>query len=187
MTGQLIYVVGPSGSGKDSILQELALDLPPDCHIMQRFITRLTPTETEVAHSLSRQDFEYKEQRGDFALSWRANGLAYGIDKGLDQYLQQGKKVLVNGSRAHWPQVYQRYAKATLVIIEVRPELLQHRLEQRGRETAGQIKARLKRHEKINTLLVTYLEKNPTQCWNIDNSDSLQVAVQQLKQSLLKN
>lgn len=187
MSGQLIYVVGASGSGKDSILQELALDLPPDCQIMQRFITRITPTETEVAYSLSRQDFERKEQRGDFALSWCANGLAYGIDKSLDLYLEQGKKVLVNGSRAYWPHVYQRYPKAILVMIEVSSELLQQRLERRARETAEQIQARLKRHEQMNLFLKTYLEKHQFKHWSINNSKSLHMAVQQFKQLLLKH
>lgn len=40
MAGQLIYLVGPSGSGKDSILRELAPRLDDKYIILKRVITR---------------------------------------------------------------------------------------------------------------------------------------------------
>src|SRR5690606_12808642 len=124
MTGQLVYLVGPSGSGKDSILRELAPVLPADYVIMKRVITRPSSPETEEAESLSVETFYQEEAQGAFALSWRANGLAYGIRTELDHHLAAGKTVLVNGSRGHWANVLARYPSAMLVLIKVEDALL---------------------------------------------------------------
>lgn len=187
MAGQLIYVVGPSGSGKDSILRELELDLPPACLIMQRAITRITPPTTEKAQYLTVQEFESIERQGGFSLSWRANGLAYGVDKELDRWLALGKQVLVNGSREYWPQVYQRYPEAKLVIIDVGFSQLEQRLVLRARESLGKIQARLARHVEIDAQLKEHIKQTQPHYWIIDNSGDLQMAVQQLRQCLLSN
>lgn len=54
--------------------------------------------------------------------------------------------MLVNGSRAHLPQARARYQSALLPIcLQVSPEILRQRLENRGRENASEINARLAR------------------------------------------
>lgn len=181
MRGQLIYLVGPSGSGKDSILRELAPQLPSQCVIMQRVITRPTSPDTEEAEYLSPEDFLAQEQQGDFALSWKANGLAYGIRTELDHHLQAGKTVLVNGSRAHWPQVVRRYPKAVLVLVRVDYGLLKQRLIARGRESVQEIQLRLERNLSMEQALEHSTALQNTEFWVVDNSGSLAEAVAQFQ------
>ncbi|GHL46426.1 hypothetical protein ECZU29_12760 [Escherichia coli] len=50
--------------------------------------------------------------------------------------------MLVNGSRAHLPQARARYQSALLPIcLQVSPEILRQRPENRGRENASEINA----------------------------------------------
>ncbi|GHM29007.1 hypothetical protein ECZU45_27940 [Escherichia coli] len=77
------------------------------------------------------------------ALSWHANGLYYGVGVEIDLWLHAGFDVLVNGSRAHLPQARARYQSALLpVCLQVSPEILRQRTENRGRENASEINAR---------------------------------------------
>lgn len=71
-----------------------------------------------------------------FALSWHANNNYYGIGIEIDLWLHAGFDVVANGSRAHLAQAQARYADALLPIcLQVSPEVLRQRTEQRGRRT----------------------------------------------------
>ena len=103
MAGQLIYVVGPSGSGKDSIIQALANEA--DVTVMRRVITREPDSVGEVADSVDIETFDQMEADGLFSMSWRANGLSYGIPLSLDEHLQAGKVVVVFFGYVQCPDV----------------------------------------------------------------------------------
>lgn len=182
--GQLIYLVGPSGSGKDSLLRELAHELPPECVILQRIVTRLDTTQSEESVFLSEADFEEQVAKGAFALHWYANGLSYGIGQELNEHLAAGKTVLLNGSRAYWPQVHQRYSSAILAMVRVEPSLLRQRLINRGRETAAEIEARLGRNQRMEQQLLVQAQQSQAAYWEIDNSQPLPQAVNVLRQQL---
>lgn len=184
MTGKLVYLVGPSGSGKDSILRELAPDLSSDFAIMKRVITRVCSAGTEDAESISLDDFEQQEAQGAFALSWRANGLAYGIRFELDQLLALGKTVLVNGSRGHWAQVLARYPSAVLVLVKVEDTLLRERLIARGRESIQDIQLRLERNTYLEQALRHKVALLQSPLWVLDNSQELEAAVACFRQHL---
>src|SRR5690606_32481073 len=115
MSGQLVYVMGPSGSGKDSLLQQAAGRAGSRLHLMKRYITRSAESEGEDAFSVSPEEVDAMQARGAFAMSWRANGLAYGIAAELDTRLAQGQTVLVNGSRAYCESAVQRYPSVLVV------------------------------------------------------------------------
>lgn len=84
MRGRLIYLIGPSGAGKDSLLDAARESLAGrGVRIARRVITRSAEAVGEAAHSVSPQEFERLEAQGAFALSWRANGLAYGDRKSV--------------------------------------------------------------------------------------------------------
>ena len=184
MAGKLVYMVGPSGSGKDSLLQALANDLPGGCLIMKRVITRPETSPGEVADSVSMQAFEQIEAEGGFAMSWRANGLAYGIPKDLDRYLAEGKTVLVNGSRSYCTRVSQLYPGVIIVLVAVRPELLRQRLINRGRESLQEITLRLARNQCLEQVLQNKLALRQISFFRVDNSGDLSLAVEQLRAQL---
>jgi ribose 1,5-bisphosphokinase len=146
MPGRLIYLMGPSGSGKDSLIEAARRPLAKlGCDVVRRVITRSAESLGEDAQGVSADEFERMEQQGAFALCWRANGLAYGIPVQIDEWLASGRNVLINGSRAYLDQARQRYPQLVAVLLTVDVEVLRQRLTRRGRESAAQIEARLKR------------------------------------------
>lgn len=147
MGGRLIYLMGPSGSGKDSLLNAVRERLAADgCRIARRVITRSAEAVGEDAVAVSLAEFERDEAAGAFALSWRANGLAYGIPRQIDDWLAAGEDVLVNGSRAYLSEARQRYPALLAVLLRVDMAVLRERLLARGREAPAQIEQRLARN-----------------------------------------
>jgi ribose 1,5-bisphosphokinase len=152
MSGGLIYLMGPSGSGKDSLLQAAREQLAArDCVIVRRVITRSAEAVGEDAIGVSSAEFDQQEAAGGFALSWRANGLAYGIPRRIDDWLAAGQDVLVNGSRAYLAQARQRYPALIGVLLTVDAAVLRERLLRRGRENIEQIDQRLARNAQFDT------------------------------------
>ncbi|GLK89423.1 phosphonate metabolism protein/1,5-bisphosphokinase (PRPP-forming) PhnN [Pseudomonas turukhanskensis] len=145
--GTLIYLIGPSGSGKDSLLQAARPALEAQgCHIVRRVITRSAEAVGEEAEAVSPEQFDRMEAVGAFAMSWRANGLAYGIPVQINDWLAAGHDVLVNGSRAYLPEARRRYPNMLAILLMVDPAVLRQRLLARGRESVAEIDARLARN-----------------------------------------
>lgn len=144
---RLIYLMGPSGAGKDSLLQAARPLLEArGGRIARRVITRSAEAVGEEAWSVTLEAFERLEEQGAFAMSWRANGLAYGIPRQIDDWLAAGHDVLVNGSRAYLPQARARYPDLLAVMLCVDSAVLRQRLLARGRESSAEIEARLARN-----------------------------------------
>ncbi|WP_339495988.1 phosphonate metabolism protein/1,5-bisphosphokinase (PRPP-forming) PhnN [Pseudomonas sp. RA_105y_Pfl2_P56] len=176
MYGKLIYLMGPSGSGKDSLIEAAREPLRAlNCEVMRRVITRSAESMGEDAIGVTPQEFERRQRAGDFSLAWQANGLAYGIAVEMDQWLQAGRHVLVNGSRANLRQAQERYPSLVPVLLTVRDEVLRERLLRRGRETLEQIDARLARNA-----LFKDRRSSDRPVHLIDNSGNLADAVNQL-------
>ena len=142
----LFYVMGPSGSGKDSLLRALRERLQRDDRIVvaHRYITRAAD-ENEASVALSADEFHRRVDLGCLALHWNSHGLHYGIGVEIEQWLAQGIKVVVNGSREYLPQAVARYPHLCVVHVRVKPEVLAARLRQRGRESDEGIARRLAR------------------------------------------
>lgn len=146
-SGRLIFLIGPSGSGKDSLIDAARAQLTAaGVEIARRVITRSAEAKGEDAHGVTPERFETMRAAGDFAMHWRANGLDYGIPAQVDQWLAQGRPVLVNGSRAYLPQARLRYPDLLAVCLVVKPQVLRERLLARGRETLQEIDQRLARN-----------------------------------------
>jgi len=152
MSGRLVYVVGPSGAGKDSVLEHARARLTANAGIIfaRRFITREPSADGEQHIPVSTLDFERLCIQGHFALQWDANGLRYGIGQEIHGWLAQGFHVVVNGSREYAPQAVNRFPEALVVCITASPETIRQRLHQRARESNQDIEDRLLRTSRIN-------------------------------------
>ncbi|HFN6755092.1 TPA: ribose 1,5-bisphosphokinase [Escherichia coli] len=171
MTGKLIWLMGASGSGKDSLLTELRQREQTQLLVAHRYITRDASAGSENHIALSEQEFFTRAGQNLLALSWYANGLYYGVGIEIDLWLHAGFDVVVNGSRAHLPQARARYQSALLPIcLQVSPEILRQRLENRGRENASEINARLARAARYT----------PQDCHTLNNDGSLRQSVDTL-------
>lgn len=145
--GRLIYLIGPSGAGKDSLIRWVKHNLPPGAPVefARRTITREPEQNGEPHHVVDAAAFDQLHQEGRFSLAWRANGHGYGIGKEVHAWLKRGLTVVVNGSREHLPDALRTFPGLELVHVTAPAELLNERLARRGRESAAEIEGRLAR------------------------------------------
>ncbi len=143
--GRLIAVVGPSGSGKDSLIRaaKAALHGKPVA-FPRRVITREADAH-ENHIPVSSADFLEMETAGAFSLAWEAHGLCYGVPREIDTMLGDGLTVVLNVSRSIVPLLRERYSNLMIAAVSVDPQTLQRRLTDRGRETPQQIALRVAR------------------------------------------
>lgn len=172
--GRLILLVGPSGSGKDSLLQAVQPVLEEQgVRIVRRTITRSPESIGEEAIGVSAQTFQHMQAQGEFALHWQANGLCYGIAREMDDWLAAGESVLINGSRGHLEQARALYPDLLAICLDVAPEVLRERLLGRGRESPEEVEQRLMRSAQLSGSL-------PKGVRHLDNSGALEEAVSAL-------
>jgi ribose 1,5-bisphosphokinase len=146
VSGRLVYVMGPSGAGKDTLLGHARAQLEGGPFLFaHRYITRPADAGGENHVALSPAEFAWRDAQGLFALAWHSHALSYGIGREIDAWLAGGATVVVNGSRAHCAQACAAYPDSWAVLIEASPEVLAERLAARGREGAEQVRARLAR------------------------------------------
>ena len=183
MDGKLFYLMGPSGSGKDSLIDASREPLRAlNCEVMRRVITRSAESVGEDAIGVTPDEFERRQHAGAFSLAWQANGLSYGIPREMDEWLQAGRHVLVNGSRANLRQAIEKYPTLVAILLTVNDEVLRKRLLNRGRETPEQIDARLARNA-----LFKDRRSSDSPVHQIDNSVDLAVAVSSLLELIRLN
>lgn len=146
MDGSLIYVMGPSGAGKDSLLDIAKKHFAGNSDIVftKRYVTREAGLGGEDYIALSPEEFQRLERENFFLFTWRSHGLFYGCDHTIEERMAEGKLVLVNGSRAYLNQALRRVPGLISLEITARPEVLAARLKSRGRETAAEQSERLK-------------------------------------------
>ncbi|GAA0792213.1 phosphonate metabolism protein/1,5-bisphosphokinase (PRPP-forming) PhnN [Marinobacterium sediminicola] len=180
--GTLFYLIGASGSGKDSLLEGCRRQLPPDvrCCIAHRYITRAANVGGENHIHLSEAEFHLREELGLFAMCWYSHGYHYGIGNEIDTWLNSGVHVLVNGSREYLPKAMTLYEELVPVLIHVPTDKLRQRLIKRGRETAEEIECRLARHAQMVATL-------PEHTLHVSNEGNLQQGIDALLSIVMAN
>ncbi len=145
----LVAVVGPSGSGKDTLINaaRTALGAQERFYFVRRAVTR-PPLEGEDHETIDEKTFVTRQNAGAFALSWRAHGLMYGVPAEIGLRLAEGKIVVASVSRTVLAEAGSRYP---LHVVEVTapPDVLARRMAARGRDEAVAVAARLARTVKL--------------------------------------
>jgi len=143
--GTLFLVVGPSGVGKDALIQAARpLLLPHGFVFPRRRIT--TPEDRGEDHiPVTSADFDEAVGRGFIDLHWTAHGLRYGIPAAVRDDLSSGLHAMVNASRSLIGEARACFAHLRVVHVTAPNELVRSRLLQRGRESAAMIEARFQR------------------------------------------
>lgn len=149
MSGCWVFVCGPSGAGKDSIIAVAreALAARSDIVFARRIVTR--PAQPQSDHEpATPQEFGRLRSGRGLAWHWQAHGFDYGVPARYAQQVEWGRIVVVNGSREHAlalvgdPRVH-------CVLLRAPADLLAARLQQRGRDAPVAIAERLSRNARL--------------------------------------
>lgn len=146
----LVYVIGASGSGKDTLIAYAREQLAADTSVRfaRRYITRRAERkgEGESHVALTPEEFAASLDRKFFAMHWASHGLQYGVGIEIEGWLAEGRTVVVNGSRAYLKEAQQRYPALLPVTIDVSIQVMRERLLARARESTDAIERRIQRH-----------------------------------------
>lgn len=137
---------------RDALADEPAYLFP------RRVITRAAMAEAEDHATMDLPAFERAEAAGEFALSWGAHGLRYGITAQSLAPISTGATAIINVSRSVIAQAERLGCRVTVISIQCRPSLLAERIAKRGRESAEDIELRLKREAPIHVTRARLIE-----------------------------
>ena len=142
--GRLIAVIGPSGAGKDTLIDLARAGCADDSAILfpRRVVTRAA-SRFENNAQLSPEEFRRAREQGAFALHWEAHGHLYGVPRAIDDEIREGRRVIVNLSRRVIASCRGRYADVRVVLVTAPPEVLAERLAARSRGSDGALAERL--------------------------------------------
>ncbi|MEX0328399.1 MAG: phosphonate metabolism protein/1,5-bisphosphokinase (PRPP-forming) PhnN [Ruegeria sp.] len=168
----VIAVVGPSGVGKDSVMEALAARAPGFQRV-RRAITRPAGEDGEDFDRVSSQQFAQMAEDGAFALHWSAHGLTYGIPKEIEDQRRKAEAVLVNLSRAVLLQAQEVFGDLIVISLTADADVLRQRLSARARENRDEQARRLGRAR-------TALPDGLLQVIEVDNTGPLTATVDEI-------
>jgi ribose 1,5-bisphosphokinase len=144
--GRIVLVVGPSGAGKDTLLNLAHGACADDGQVVfpRRVVTRQA-SNAEDNEELSPDAFRQALARGEFAMHWEAHGHCYALPRGIEDDIRAGRTVVINVSRTVIDAIRRAYANVVVVSITAPPEILAERLKARARGSDGRIEQRLSR------------------------------------------
>jgi len=156
----LLLVCGPSGSGKDSILDASrdALDKDPRVYFARRWVTRHDGAPREIATTAT--EIDRFEAEGKLACRWAAHGLEYALARTELERAPPVQMVITNVSRTTVADLHQQF-NARTVLVEASIDVREARLRARGREASDPERARrLMRHVAIDPHQVHHRVRN---------------------------
>jgi ribose 1,5-bisphosphokinase len=147
--GRLVLVVGPSGAGKDTLIDLARAAFRDDASVVfpRRVVTRAAAGEPH--DTMDAETFERAARAGAFALAWDAHGLRYGIPADIDNHIRANRTVVCNVSRAIVATARARYAEVRVVLVTAPAEVLMARLAARARGSDGDLAKRLARGDVV--------------------------------------
>jgi ribose 1,5-bisphosphokinase len=144
--GRLVLVVGPSGAGKDTLINLARTACAGDCNIVfpRRVVTRRA-SAFEDNEEMDALAFRRALADGQFALHWEAHGHFYGLPLSINDDVRAGRTAVVNVSRGVISTLRQLYEHVVTVAITAPADVLAARLAARGRSSDADIGERLHR------------------------------------------
>lgn len=147
MSKHIVLIAGPSGAGKDTLLNLSKDTLKDHKHInfLKRCITR-KPDGNEDNTFLTDNEFSDYLAKDMFLTHWEAHENRYGI---LKKDIIEGVNI-ISVSRTVIKDICQSAENVSVVEITASKDVLFERLSSRGRESGEQIKKRLERDVPIS-------------------------------------
>ena len=187
--GWFVAIVGPSGAGKDTVINAVheVLANNEDFLFTRRIITRQSGIsrqnrQDENSKKLGNEDnievsvakFQKLLDQDAFSMHWFAHGICYGLPADIENDVKQGKIVIANISRNSLGMAKKLFDHVFVVEINAPAQILKERLINRKRESKSDIAERL---ERANVPI--QLPDGAAYCY-IDNSGDVKIAVGKL-------
>ena len=145
--GVLILVVGPSGAGKDTLIDHARRSLVHrGVGVARRVVTRPS-SDAEPHETLDAEAFRQAAARGEFAICWQAHGLDYAIPIAIEARLARGEMIICNVSRGVVAALRARYARSFVIYVDAPLTVRQARVA--GRKRAGEGAERVRREQRF--------------------------------------
>ncbi|WP_445490341.1 phosphonate metabolism protein/1,5-bisphosphokinase (PRPP-forming) PhnN [Rhodopseudomonas sp. RCAM05734] len=144
--GRLVLVVGPSGAGKDTLIDLARAACRTDNTVVfaRRVVTREASAFEDNAQATP-DAFRRAVADGLFAIHWEAHGHHYALSSAIDDDIMAGRTVVANVSRTVIDALRAAYAEVVVVLITAPADVLAARLAARNRGSDGAPAARLGR------------------------------------------
>jgi len=136
--GALVLVVGPSGAGKDTLIDAARAACAGDGRIsfVRRAVTRdASPSEDHA--SLSDAEFDNALKDRAFSFWWQAHGHRYGVPVAIESDLAAGVSVVCNVSRTIVAGLRERYPGCRVVLVTAPEAMRRARVAARERNSDG--------------------------------------------------
>lgn len=142
---KIILIVGPSGAGKDSLLQSAVDHYCSDNKIVfvPRYITR-KPDDNENNYFVDENGFNVLKENNFFLADWGAHGNFYGVSR-YEFRPQPGGVRIVSISRTVIRIVEKQFSDVHTILITAPSSTLLERIQRRRRESVAAIAGRLDR------------------------------------------
>ena len=160
MSGVLVAVVGPSGAGKDALIQHAAAQPHhDDVLFVRRLVTRVAGA-FEDHGSISDAAFADGIASGCFALTWRAHGHGYAVPVSALNAVRDGTVAVCNLSRGAVADAERVFGHVVSVLVTAPAAIITARLAARGRESPAAIAARIEREMALTDFTATHVIVN---------------------------
>jgi phosphonate metabolism protein PhnN/1,5-bisphosphokinase (PRPP-forming) len=143
---RVLLVVGPSGSGKDTLLRSARKHFAGQDQLafVRRYITR-PPDHNEDNYYLDTTAFSLLSKAGFFLSTWQAHDNFYGIPGHVLGDKDGAAIVVCSISRSAVGDFERRFEQITTILVTAREDVLRQRLLRRGREDETAVQGRLAR------------------------------------------
>ena len=133
--GTLVLVVGPSGAGKDTLIDRARATFAGRPIVFVRRVVTRPSTAAEAHDTLDSGAFEKAASAGAFAFRWAAHGLHYAIPARIAEDLGAGRTVVCNVSRGIVPDLRARFPRSLVVYVDAPLAIRLGRISGRARAT----------------------------------------------------
>jgi len=150
MAGGFVFVVGPSGAGKDTLIRLARAELAGDGRFSfpKRLVTR-PGSPWEDHDTIDSESFERDCARGVFVLAWRAHGLGYALPGACREAAAAGQVVVCNISRTLVSTARETLPNVAVVKVTAPEAVIAARLALRARSDDGDLAARITRSREV--------------------------------------
>lgn len=174
--GKLILFSGPSGVGKDTLLEVLYDKMPDLIHSVSATTRKIRDNEVNGKdyYFISKEEFELMIQSGNILEYTKYGNNLYGTPKKpIDDWLKQGKTVILKIEVHGAKQIKQLYKDSVAIfILPPSIDILEKRLRKRGTEDEEDLRKRME-------IAISEIEQSSEYDYVIFN-DNLDTAVDEI-------